>query len=102
MALLESEKEGPDCALGYRVMCIQLHGDAAFTGQGVVMETLGLSQLPHFTAGGSIHVVVNNQIGYTTPAMNSRSSIYASDVGKMINAPVIHVNGDYPEVGCVC
>jgi probable 2-oxoglutarate dehydrogenase E1 component DHKTD1 len=84
--------------LGDKVMCIQLHGDAAFTGQGVVMETLGLSNLPHFTSGGSIHVVVNNQIGYTTPAMNSRSSIYASDVGKIISAPVIHVNGDFPQV----
>lgn len=90
--------EETDCTLGDRVMCVQLHGDAAFTGQGVVMESLGLSNLPHFTSGGSIHVVVNNQIGYTTPAMNSRSSIYASDVGKMINAPVIHVNGDFPEV----
>lgn len=61
------------------------------------METLGLSNLPHFTCGGSIHVVVNNQIGYTTPSVNSRSSVYASDVGKIINAPVIHVNGDFPE-----
>jgi probable 2-oxoglutarate dehydrogenase E1 component DHKTD1 len=95
--LLDSLIEGGECSLGDRVMCIQLHGDAAFTGQGVVMESLGLSNLPHFTSGGSIHVVVNNQIGYTTPAMNSRSSIYASDVGKMINAPVIHVNGDHPE-----
>jgi probable 2-oxoglutarate dehydrogenase E1 component DHKTD1 len=96
--LLDNETEGPNCALGDRVMCIQLHGDAAFSGQGVVMETLGLSNLPHFSSGGSIHVVVNNQIGYTTQAMNSRSSIYASDVAKMINAPIIHVNGDFPEV----
>lgn len=92
------ESEGADCQLGDRVMCIQMHGDAAFTGQGIVMETLGLSALPHFTCGGSVHVVVNNQIGYTTPAMNARSSVYASDIGKMINAPIIHVNGDYPEV----
>ena len=98
MDLYDSQTEGSECSLGDRVLCVQLHGDAAFTGQGVVMESLGLSNLPHFTSGGSIHVVVNNQIGYTTPAMNSRSSIYASDVGKMINAPVIHVNGDYPEV----
>ncbi|KAI9594143.1 thiamine diphosphate-binding protein [Syncephalis fuscata] len=86
-----------NCQLGDRVMCVQLHGDAAFTGQGVVMETLGLSNLSHFTSGGSIHLIVNNQLGYTTPAMNARSSIYASDIGKMVNAPVIHVNGDYPE-----
>jgi probable 2-oxoglutarate dehydrogenase E1 component DHKTD1 len=56
-----------------------------------------LSNLPHFTAGGSIHIIVNNQIGYTTPAMNARSSVYTSDVGKMINAPTIHVNADFPE-----
>jgi probable 2-oxoglutarate dehydrogenase E1 component DHKTD1 len=80
------------------VLCLQLHGDAAFCGQGVVMESLGLSNLPHFSSGGSVHLVVNNQIGYTTPAMNSRSSIYASDVGKMICAPVIHVNGNCVEV----
>ncbi|KAF9578818.1 hypothetical protein BGW38_005199, partial [Lunasporangiospora selenospora] len=87
----------PDCQLGDKVMCVQLHGDAAFTGQGVVMESLGLSNLPHFSSGGSIHIVVNNQIGYTTPAQNARSSVYSSDIGKMINAPVIHVNGDHPE-----
>ncbi|KAF8314960.1 dehydrogenase E1 and transketolase domain-containing protein 1 [Clavulina sp. PMI_390] len=87
----------PDCALGDKVMCIQLHGDAAFTGQGVVMEGLGLSNLPHYTSGGSVHLVVNNNIGYTTPASSARSSLYCSDIGKMINAPVLHVNGDHPE-----
>ncbi|KAG0041429.1 hypothetical protein BGZ83_001822 [Gryganskiella cystojenkinii] len=87
----------PECQLGDKVMCVQLHGDAAFTGQGVVMESLGLSNLPHFSSGGSVHIVVNNQIGYTTPAQNARSSVYSSDIGKMINAPVIHVNGDHPE-----
>ncbi|KAN0135872.1 dehydrogenase E1 and transketolase [Lactarius tabidus] len=88
----------PDnCMLGDKAMCVQLHGDASFTGQGVVMETLGLSNLPHFTSGGSVHIVVNNNIGYTTPASSARSSLYCSDVGKMINAPVLHVNGDYPE-----
>ncbi|OMH79489.1 putative 2-oxoglutarate dehydrogenase E1 component DHKTD1, mitochondrial [Zancudomyces culisetae] len=85
------------CKLGDRVMSVQLHGDAAFTGQGVVMETLGLSNLPHFGSGGSVHVIVNNQIGYTTPAQNARSTVYTSDVGKMINAPIVHVNGDSPE-----
>ncbi|KAI8841738.1 thiamine diphosphate-binding protein [Chytridium lagenaria] len=68
-----------------------------FIGDRVVTETLGLSALPHFTAGGSLHLIVNNQIGYTTPAMNARSTVYTSDIAKMINAPVIHVNADYPE-----
>ncbi|KAJ3093151.1 putative 2-oxoglutarate dehydrogenase E1 component DHKTD1, mitochondrial [Quaeritorhiza haematococci] len=94
---LYEEGTETDCYLGDRVMCVQLHGDAAFTGQGVVTETLGLSNLPHFTSGGSVHVIVNNQIGYTTPAMNARSTVYTSDVAKMINAPVIHVNADFPE-----
>ncbi|TDL25298.1 dehydrogenase E1 and transketolase domain-containing protein 1 [Rickenella mellea] len=85
----------PDCKLGDKVMCVQLHGDASFIGQGVVMEGLGLSNLPHFTSGGSVHLVVN--IGYTTPASSARSSLYCSDIGKMINAPVLHVNGDHPE-----
>ncbi|KAI8324424.1 dehydrogenase E1 and transketolase domain-containing protein 1 [Martensiomyces pterosporus] len=87
----------PGCALGDRLIGIQIHGDAAFTGQGVIMETLGLSNLPHFSLGGTLHVIVNNQIGYTTPATNARSTLYTSDVAKLINAPVIHVNGDYPE-----
>ncbi|QRW05238.1 2-oxoglutarate dehydrogenase E1 component [Ceratobasidium sp. AG-Ba] len=88
---------GNDCMLGDKVMCVQLHGDAAFTGQGVIMEGLGLSNLPHYTSGGSVHLVVNNNIGYTTPAANARSTLYCSDIGKMINAPVLHVNGDHPE-----
>ncbi|RKP28148.1 thiamine diphosphate-binding protein [Syncephalis pseudoplumigaleata] len=91
MALYDTNTDA-NCQLGDRVMCVQVHGDA-----GVVMETLGLSNLSHFTSGGSIHLIVNNQLGYTTPAMNARSSIYASDIGKMVNAPVIHVNGDHPE-----
>ena len=61
------------------------------------MESFGLSNLPHFSSGGSIHIVVNNQLGYTTPAQNARSSFYCSDIGKIINAPVMHVNGDFPE-----
>ncbi|KAH7887154.1 dehydrogenase E1 and transketolase domain-containing protein 1 [Phlebopus sp. FC_14] len=88
------------CMLGDKVMCVQLHGDASFTGQGVVMETLGLSNLPHYTSGGSVHIVVNftlRSIGYTTPASSARSSMYCSDIAKMINCPVLHVNGDHPE-----
>lgn len=61
------------------------------------METLGMSNLAHYSSGGSVHIVVNNQLGYTTPAQNARSSAYCSDIGKMINVPVVHVNGDYPE-----
>ncbi|KAI9490360.1 dehydrogenase E1 and transketolase domain-containing protein 1 [Zychaea mexicana] len=87
----------PDCSLGDRVMAVQIHGDAAFTGQGIVMESLSLSNLPHYSSGGSVHIVVNNQLGYTTPAQNARSSAYCSDIGKMINVPVVHVNGDFPE-----
>ncbi|KAG2229334.1 hypothetical protein INT48_000400 [Thamnidium elegans] len=93
--LLASSKD--TCNLGDRVMCVQIHGDAAFAGQGVVMETLGMSNLAHYSSGGSVHIVVNNQLGYTTPAQNARSSAYCSDIGKMINVPVVHVNGDYPE-----
>ncbi|KAJ7134754.1 dehydrogenase E1 and transketolase domain-containing protein 1 [Mycena epipterygia] len=94
-SLLKTSPE--DCNLGDKVMCVQLHGDASFAGQGIVMESLGLSNLPHFTSGGSVHIVVDNNIGYTTPATGARSSLYCSDVGKMINTPVLHVNGDFPE-----
>ncbi|CAK1541312.1 unnamed protein product [Leptosia nina] len=79
-------------------MNIQVHGDAAFTGQGVNQETLMMSQVPHFDVGGSIHVVVNNQIGFTLPASRGRSSRYVTDLAKAISVPVIHVNGDYPEL----
>lgn len=66
--------------LGDEVLCVQLHGDAAFVAQGVVMESLGLSELPHYGVGGSVHVVVNNNLGFTTPSTSARSSLYASDV----------------------
>ncbi|KAJ7784423.1 thiamine diphosphate-binding protein [Mycena metata] len=92
-SLLKTSPE--DCDLGDKAMCVQLHGDASFAGQGVVMESLGLSNLPHYTSGGSVHIVVD--IGYTTPATGARSSLYCSDVGKMINTPILHVNGDHPE-----
>ncbi|WVQ79042.1 oxoglutarate dehydrogenase (succinyl-transferring), E1 component [Cryptococcus sp. DSM 104549] len=89
-------KESPkECQLGDKVLCVQLHGDAAFAGQGVVAESLGLSGLPHYGSGGTIHIIVN--IGYTTPASFARSSIYSSDVAKMIGCPILHVNGDHPE-----
>eukprot|EP00126_Sphaerothecum_destruens_P010028 Sdes_comp20660_c0_seq1m15970 len=90
-------KNDMSCTIGDKVMCVQFHGDAAFSAQGIVAETFQLSNLPHYTIGGSIHIVVNNQLGFTTPADRGRSSMYSSDIGKIIDCPVIHVNGDYPE-----
>ncbi|MGH0121611.1 UNVERIFIED_CONTAM: hypothetical protein FKN15_006588 [Acipenser sinensis] len=82
---------------GDKVLCLQVHGDAAFSGQGIVPETFTISNLPHFRVGGSIHLIVNNQVGYTTPAERGRSSLYCSDIGKMVGCAVMHVNGDDAE-----
>lgn len=82
---------------GKQVMSILLHGDAAFSGQGVVYETFHLSDLPMYTTHGTIHVVVNNQIGFTTDPRMSRSSPYCTDVAKVVQCPIFHVNGDDPE-----
>lgn len=80
-----------------KCLSVQFHGDAAFTGQGVVSECLQLSKLPNFSVGGTIHIICNNQLGFTTPADYGRSSKYASDPAKAISAPILHVNADEPE-----
>jgi 2-oxoglutarate dehydrogenase E1 component len=80
-----------------RALAILIHGDAAFPGEGIVAETLNLSRLPGYTTGGTIHIIANNQIGFTTSAGESRSTLYASDLAKGFEIPIIHVNGDEPE-----
>lgn len=80
-----------------RAIALLMHGDAAFVGEGIVQETLNLSGLPGYTVGGALHIIINNQIGFTTVPGEARSSRYASDVGKMLHIPIFHVNADDPE-----
>src|SRR5262249_45005928 len=79
---------------GASSLAVLLHGDAAFAGEGIVAETLNLSQLPGYHTGGTIHLIVNNQLGFTTPPEEGRSSHYSTDIAKMIQAPIFHLNSD--------
>ncbi|XP_008552671.1 probable 2-oxoglutarate dehydrogenase E1 component DHKTD1 homolog, mitochondrial [Microplitis demolitor] len=101
-AVMQEIKEGgysdnPNSQWSDKTLNLQIHGDAAYSGQGVNQESLALTAVPHFEIGGSIHMVVNNQLGFTTPTYWGRSTRYCTDLAKMISAPVLHVNGDQPE-----
>lgn len=81
-----------------KIATFLIHGDAAFAGQGIVTETFQLSKLPNYSVGGTIHLITNNQLGFTTPSNLGRSGNFNSDLAKGYNCPIIHVNGDHPEV----
>ncbi len=80
-----------------RCLSVLIHGDAAFAGEGIIQETLNMSELPGYHVGGTLHIILNNQIGFTTPSQEGRSTTYASDVAKMLQIPIFHVNGEDPE-----
>ena len=95
-----ASQPGPPPQDRNRALAILLHGDAAFPGQGIVAETLNFSGLPGYSTGGTIHIIVNNQVGFTTDIRDSRSTLYAGDLAKGFEIPVVHVNADDP-VSCL-